>query len=529
MIETDAEIHSLACYCFAKKELTVEVKVACSVPALGCSFSGLACSSYAPGESSSSNSLVVGACGNDKYKTIAWVYNFSGGVGQRFELGAAEFRLKVLEFSIATGYKYKFTKNDECRVTAICGKRLETNCLWLIHALDKFGVFAIRKINPIHTCGFACKDYNNPPMTSNLVKSLIMDSVSDTLSISVRTIIRYFKKEYGLIVKKHVAYMGKQLALKELYGEEGISYHQLVWNIPKYKVQRLLDGGNSKNGDQGLYPLAMGVVDGEDEANWYWFLDKFKGAFGYDKRYTFLRDRHHRLLVNIPLVFLGSYHSFCLWHLKNNLRAALSKTDSVSRHLVKLFSDCAYAPTHDKFQEKMIELRTIGDDQVDRFLARVPLENWANSCFRGSRYGEMCSSLAECFNSWVKGDRFLPITSMLDEIRKKMMNMATERRKDSKGWATILCPQMELKLTERIDKARSLDVIRSDDYVFQVISKNSEYRVDLISRYCTCNNWKIDGFPCIHAIASILCSGESVYGYIDIVFHTSSFYSCYSH
>ncbi|KAF9598261.1 hypothetical protein IFM89_026092 [Coptis chinensis] len=391
--------------------------------------------------------------------------NLSGGVGQRFELGAAEFRLKVLEFSIATGYKYKFTKNDECRVTAIYGKRLETNCLWLIHASDKFGAFAIRKINPIHTYGFACKDYNNPPMTSNLVKSLIMDLRSDTPSISVRTIIRYFKKEYGLTVKKHVAYMGKQLALKELYGEEDGTFLST-----KYKGCLMV--ATRKNGDQGLYPLAMGVVDGEDEANWYWFLDKFKGAFGYNRRYTFLSDRHHGLLVNIPLVFPGSYHSFCLWHLKNNLRAALSKTDSVSRHLVKLFSDCAYAPTHNKFQEKMIELQTIGGDQVDRFLAKVPLENWANSCFRGSRYGEMCSSLAECFNSWVKGERFLPITSMLDEIRNKMMSMVTERRKDSKGWATILCPQMELKLAERIDKARSLDVIRSDDYVFQVISKN---------------------------------------------------------
>ncbi|KAF9594932.1 hypothetical protein IFM89_035502 [Coptis chinensis] len=335
MIETDAEIHSLACYCFAKKELTVEVKVACRVPALGCSVPALACSSYAS--------------------------------------GAAEFHLKVLEFSIATGYKYKFTKNDECRVTSICGKRLETNCLWLIHASDNFGAFAIRKINPIHTCGFACKDYNNCPMTSNLVKSLIMDSVSDTPSIPVRTIIRYFKKEYVLIVKKHVVYMGKQLALKEL--EEVLSsYGVFRQNIHEYKVQRLLDGGNCKewfiSSGQGY-----NVADGEDEGNWYWFLDKFKGAFGYERNYTFLSDRHHGLLVNIPLVFPGSYHSFCLWHLKNNLRAALSKTDSISRHLVKLFSDCAYAPTHDKFQEEIVELRTIGGDQVDRFLGRVPLEN----------------------------------------------------------------------------------------------------------------------------------------------------------
>ncbi|KAF9597829.1 hypothetical protein IFM89_021914 [Coptis chinensis] len=62
---------------------------------------------------------------------------------------------------------------------------------------------------------------------------------------------------------------------------------------------------------------------------------------------------------------------------------------------------------------------------------------------------------------------------------------------------------MESKLVERIEEARGVTVIRSDEHVFQVVTEKHEYRVDLLSRECTCNNWGIDGFPCRHAIASI--------------------------
>ncbi|KAI5310980.1 hypothetical protein L3X38_030084 [Prunus dulcis] len=31
----------------------------------------------------------------------------------------------------------------------------------------------------------------------------------------------------------------------------------------------------------------------------------------------------------------------------------------------------------------------------------IPKENWSNAFYPGKKYGEMCSNLAECFNSWI--------------------------------------------------------------------------------------------------------------------------------
>ncbi|KAF9624922.1 hypothetical protein IFM89_015642, partial [Coptis chinensis] len=162
---------------------------------------------------------------------------------------------------------------------------------------------------------------------------------------------------------------------------------------------------------------------------------------------------------------------------------------------------CAYAATHEKFEEHMAEFKEISGDAISNFLNRVPYEYWANAYFYGARYGEMCSSLAECFNSWIDKERHLPITTMLDRIWMKMMKMASARRMECKNWKSFLCPKIEAKLLERTEKARSVTVTKSDDHVFEVDTEKHKHRVDLLRRDCTCNKWGIDGFPCRQAIA----------------------------
>ncbi|KAF9589956.1 hypothetical protein IFM89_029572 [Coptis chinensis] len=141
----------------------------------------------------------------------------------------------------------------------------------------------------------------------------------------------------------------------------------------------------------------------------------------------------------------------------------------------------------------------------------------------------MCSSLAECFNSWIDKERHLPITAMLDGIWMKMMKMASARRMECKNWKSFLCPKIEAKLLVRTERDRSVTVTKSDDHVFEVDTEKHKHWVDLLRRDCTCNKWGIDGFPCRHAIASIHCKQESVYSYIEDAFRSTYFSSTYSH
>ncbi|KAF9597187.1 hypothetical protein IFM89_016328 [Coptis chinensis] len=93
MIETDGDLRSLACYCYGMKIAIVEIKVNV------CMSSMSGCSGASTSSSSGSSSYLIG--------------------GERFALGAPEFRCKLIEYSIVSGYKYELIKNDDFRVTAL--------------------------------------------------------------------------------------------------------------------------------------------------------------------------------------------------------------------------------------------------------------------------------------------------------------------------------------------------------------------------------------------------------------------------
>ncbi|KAF9594414.1 hypothetical protein IFM89_031016 [Coptis chinensis] len=283
MIETDGDLRSLACYCYGMKIATMEIKVNV------CMSSMSSCSGASTSSSSGSSSYLIGGevVGHKTYKSDFWWRNFDGGVRQRFALGAPEFRCKLIEYSIVSGYKYELIKNDDFRVTAVCQKKNELNCQWCIHSWESYGYFEIKKINLTHTCDFAVKDYDHPPLTSYLVKTHILD---------------------------------------------------------------------------------------------------------------FARD-------------------------KPDLTA--------------------------------------------------PYEYWANAYFCGAQYSEMCSSLAECFNSWIDKERHIPITAMLDGIRMKMMKMASAWRMECKNWKSFLCPKIEAKLLETTERAHSVTVTNSTySHGITAISRN---------------------------------------------------------
>ncbi|KAF9597841.1 hypothetical protein IFM89_021926 [Coptis chinensis] len=398
LIETDGDLQSLACYCYGMKIATVEIKVNVYM---------------------SSMSSCSGA-------------------------SAPEFRCKLIEYSIVSGYKYELIKNDDFRVTTVCQKKNKLNCQWCIHSWESCGYFEIKKINLTHTCGFAVKDYDHPPLT--FLKTHTLDFTRDKPDLTFGDITALYTHEYGLSISRHIAYADKKLALKELYGDVVLSYNDLLWYTEELKRRDPMNiielEVNKESGkfervfvafESRLFPLAVSAVDIENDSNWYWFLDMSKKTFGYERRYTFLSDRHHGLLINILIVFPDSYHSFCFWHMENNLRTCLSKSCGMTKVLVALFKKCAYAAIHEKFEKHMAEFKEIGGDALSNFLNWVPYEYWANTYFCGAQYGEMCSSLAECFNSWIDKERHLPITAMFDGIRMKMMKMASAWRMECKN------------------------------------------------------------------------------------------------
>lgn len=54
------------------------------------------------------------------------------------------------------------------------------------------------------------------------------------------------------------------------------------------------------------------------------------------------------------------------------------------------------------------------------------------------------------------------------------------------------------------------------------------HMVDLHRKTCTCQRWRVYGFPCSHAIAAIAKNGEHFFNYIDYYFSVECYRELYS-
>lgn len=270
----------------------------------------------------------------------------------------------------------------------------------------------------------------------------------------------------------------------------------------------------------------MAIVGKENEENWSWFLDQLKCSIGVDRPLVFISDRHWGLLLSIPKVFPTAFHSYCLHHMQNNVASIVKSGKGL--WVAHLLERCAVAATHHDFERAIAKYRQIGGEKAIEFLKDKPFDHWADLFFPGNRYGENKSNVAESFNSWILKERHLPITCCLDGIRIKLMNQMSKRREEASTWSSVLCPKMENRLLKLKEEGFGWNVSRSSKFIFEVHSPIS-HKVDLENRICTCNQWRVTGFPCVHALKCIIMSRLNVYDFIEYYFTTKAYRASYSH
>lgn len=227
LVDTDWDLQSLACCCESKGIFSVEIYVEIGVSSS--SDTGGACSSSLSASFESEGEI------RKPLRSDSWGSLISG-VGQKFIGGAKEFRNSLRQYSIQSGFKYKFRRNERKRIIAVCAS---TKCYWTVHAVMKIScpkVFVISKMIDKHSCRKGFETFQKPAVSSELVKNLILDDVQRRPSIKPKDLVTKFSVEYGLKVKYYFARMGKELALKELYGDFSISYNQLRWYTESLKA-----------------------------------------------------------------------------------------------------------------------------------------------------------------------------------------------------------------------------------------------------------------------------------------------------
>ncbi|KAL6129676.1 hypothetical protein ACLB2K_073025 [Fragaria x ananassa] len=516
------------------------------------------------------------------YLTNEW-QGFIKHVGQKFEGGALEFRQKLTKYAIELGFTFKFKRNNAQRIIAECAKRESEHCKWHVRAL-KCAVndfFYIKELDNNHTCKGVLREQTSSHLGSHVVKSEISNELKANPTLKPRQIMDRFKHSFGLDISYRSAWYARELARKDVHGDDGNSYSQLLWYrdailesnpgsycrveinpltnrferlficfsgciqgfqscIPllfvdaahlksKYKGYMLCATG--KNGNQEFFPFAFAIVDSENNANWKWFFDHLYNILSTQGRIvTFVMDRNGGLLNAVASVFPDSSHSYCYYHLKENVRALYRNLSGYFvNKVVEEFMKVAYSPTIASYNFNLQSLKREGGKPIESFLTHLPLDKWCNAFFRGSRYGEMANSIAESFNSWCGPLRELPVFDFLEGLRVKVMENMSERKVECKKWNTVLCPPMEALLKKFMDVGRHWSISMSSETLLEVHAKKS-VAVDLENGTCSCRQWQINSFPCSHALAAIQKVGDlPVYAYIEY-FHTcQSYIEAYAH
>ncbi|KAL7264618.1 hypothetical protein ACSBR1_002557 [Camellia fascicularis] len=293
-------------------------------------------------------------------------------------------------------------------------------CSWFVHArvLDANGFFYIRKWDSEHSCGIAIRTVKNSRLGSDIVSGIFSQRICDKPLTILTDVAFDLKKNYMLEISYRVAWLGIEKARGELFGAHSAFFDQLRWNneaVMEHNPSTYIniecdehDNRFEREGSKKIYLLPLQRTETENLQN----------AFGDDKTFTFISDRHVGLIESMPIIFPTAHHAFCLQHLQRNLKDKLKYMNNLHKiGLITKFNNCMYAPTVSAFED-MVGKFTRSDKAIATdFLRDLPLQNWANAYFRGNQYGEMCSNATESFNNWIAEAHHLPITRLVDSIR----------------------------------------------------------------------------------------------------------------
>ncbi|XP_043700183.1 uncharacterized protein LOC122650883 [Telopea speciosissima] len=396
--------------------------------------------------------------------------NVLEGDGQIFD-SAADFKKAIAKYAIAHKFGYRMKRTNPNMAKAVCDLH---SCDWYICAsvIHDTGCFRVYKSNlqHFHLAGYSTQHKTKASKT--VVADVILDKLCDCSKYRPMEIVRDISREYGVRLSYQQAWRCRELATSLLVGLQEDSYKTIPWlcrkikesnpgSVAEYTFEQdgsfsklfiafsaclhgftegcrhllVLDGtfiaskykgtllvASAYDVDDGMLPIAFGVVPSESIDNWEWYLTQLRHALQYEigDELAFISDRHTGIIQGLHHVFPGCPHAHCLRHLKENFKKYLKGryNQSFKAAMEAQLDKIAYLRTmHD--YEKNMEVRHKMNRSAHEWVIQAHPENWVIALFKGNRYDKLNSNLAETYNAWIKDARELPICHLIDTIRLK--------------------------------------------------------------------------------------------------------------
>ncbi|XP_010507013.1 PREDICTED: uncharacterized protein LOC104783569 [Camelina sativa] len=240
--------------------------------------------------------------------------------------------------------------------------------------------------------------------------------------------------------------------------------------VKKAKFKGVLIAASMQDANFQVFRIAFAIVDSENELAWTWSM-----VVPDAEDLVMVSDRHRSIYAAVATVYPQAFH-------------------------------CA------------------------AYLDAIPLEHWTQAQCKARRYYVMSRNIVEAVNDAVGKFLKLPIVSMVESIRTKLMGWFCIRRAKAERLVSFpdpITPNVN-KLMLRYQKdSVGLPVKGVSKWTFQVGSGKKMYYVDLENKTCTCQQFQKLEIPSSHALAAARTHGVNVPSLVGSQFTVTVFPDSY--
>ncbi|XP_057808684.1 uncharacterized protein LOC131023157 [Salvia miltiorrhiza] len=427
--------------------------------------------------------------------------------------------------------EYVVKRSSPSRFSATC--KYPDQCHFLMRGSASGTIWRVFKWSAPHTCQMDFRQHGPRTLSSKIIGVFFAPRLMDDGAVlKPKEMAAQLQREFGFHVNYSVAYAGRNHAINLIYGnpdksfQKIPSYLHMVQHCNKDSIIDLETDGDgvftyyflalvvdarhlkgkykgvmfvavTKDGNEQVFPLAVGLGDKENDRSWCWFFTRLRRAFGVPNNLLFVSDQHLSIKNAIEAVFPGVHHCLCTYHLQKNLAR-------YGANIIAMFQRAANSYKREQYDLHFGQLALVRDKGAYTKLMYLQPSRWARSHSAVRRYNFMTSNCAEVFNGRLRWGRRLPVCMLLEFVRTLIAHWFQERRSKALSRSHTLTEWAALKLDISVEEGRTMEVNPINEFKFTVSSSDQSYVVNLCARSCSCHQFDLDLIPCPHAATAIL-------------------------
>ena len=220
---------------------------------------------------------------------------------------------------------------------------------------------------------------------------------------------------------------------------------------------------------------------------------------------------------------LNIEHRYCDKHMHDNFKTQFKKEDK------QLIWNPTGASTEKTFEWHMQKLKEADQKAHDWLVSKNP-KSWARCFFSThTKCDAIQNNISESFNAYIAEARDMPILSMIEWIRKRLMKRFYVKYTGMQRYRGDICPAVQDKLEKLKYESRNCFCTPAGQLKYQVDYYSTQASVNLVERTCSCRMWDITGVPCKHAISAIYANRELPEAYVHKYFLKDIYLAIYNH